>query len=362
MPESWSDKDSPRQPVVRSGTPGYVYDPVYLEHDTGGNPENARRLQVVIDELDWKGIRQLLKAIPARPATLDELTTVHQAEYISRLEAYCKQGGGWWDADTLVSAGSYKAALYAAGGCIAAVEAVVNGDVPCAYALVRPPGHHATSNNALGFCLFNNIAVAANYALKKYNMERVLILDFDVHHGNGTQEAFEHNPYVIYISTHQHPLFPGTGFLTDIKEGSGTGTAINIPLPGGCGDNEYKQVFDEIVIPAIRRFEPQIILVSAGYDGHWADELSNMRLTLDGYYYIARVIQQLADEICGGKTVFCLEGGYNLKVLSCAINATFGLWLGESFFDDPFGRPQDRYQPQGVNEIIAEVKRHTGLY
>ncbi len=362
MPELWSNKDSPPQHSGRLIAPGYVYDPVYLTHDTGGHPENARRLEAVMSDLDWKGIRQQLRAIPARPATLDELTTVHWAEYVSRVEAYCRQGGGWWDADTLMSTGSYKAALYAAGGSIAAVEAVVNRDVSCAYALVRPPGHHATNNNAMGFCLFNNIAIATNYALKKYKMERILIIDFDVHHGNGTQEAFTHNPYVLYVSVHQYPLFPGTGFLSKMEQGNGTGTAINIPLPAGCGDDEYKLVFDEIVIPAARRFKPEIILVSAGYDAHWADEMSTMRLTLDGYYNLARIIQQLADELCGGKTVFCLEGGYNLQVLSCAVNATFNIWLGENYFDDPFGLPPETSKPQGVNELIVEVKRRNGLY
>ncbi|MHB8105136.1 MAG: histone deacetylase family protein, partial [Dehalococcoidales bacterium] len=226
----------------------------------------------------------------------------------------------------------------------------------------RPPGHHATSNNAMGFCLFNNIAVAANYALKRFQMERILIIDFDVHHGNGTQEAFAHNPYVLYISTHQYPLFPGTGHLNEVGQSSGAGTAINIPLPAGCGDNEYKQVFDEIIVPTTRRFKPELILVSAGYDGHWADEMSNMRLTLEGYYSITQTIQQLANDLCGGRTVFCLEGGYNLQVLSCAVNVTFNLWLGDKFLDDPLGPPPHKLSPHGVNELIAEVKKRHGLY
>jgi len=342
--------------------PGYVYDPVYLEHDTGAHPENARRLEAIISDLDRTGIRQQLRAIPARPATLEEITSVHQVEYVSRLEAYCRQGGGWWDADTVMSNGSYKATIYAAGGSIAAIEAVMKRDVASAYALVRPPGHHARSNNAMGFCLFNNIAIAAKYALRTYKMERVLIIDFDVHHGNGTEEAFAHNPNVIYISTHQCPLFPGTGHLNETGQGIRGGAVINIPLPAGCGDNEYKRVFDEIIVPATRRFKPELILVSAGYDGHWADEMSNMRLTLDGYYFITRIIKQLADEFCGGRSVFCLEGGYNLKVLSCAVNATFNIWLGDNYFEDPLGLPPDTIRPQGVNELIIEVKRRHGLY
>jgi acetoin utilization deacetylase AcuC-like enzyme len=362
MLESCSSKGSPEKNTGGPAAPGYVYDPVYLEHDTGEHPESARRLQAVISGLDLKFIRQQLTAIPARPATPAELTTVHDAEYISRVETYCRQGGGWWDADTLMSPGSYKAALYAAGGAIAAVEAVLKNEVSCAYALVRPPGHHATKNSAMGFCLFNNIAIAANYALKTFRMERVLIIDFDVHHGNGTQEAFAHNPYVLYISMHQYPLFPGTGHLNKVGQGTGPGTAINIPLPAGCGNSEYKQVFDEIVVPASRRFQPEIIMVSAGYDGHWADEVGNMRLTLEGYYTITRIIQQLADELCGGRTVYCLEGGYNLQVLSCAVNATFSLWLREKGFEDPLGLPPNDIRPHGASELIAEVKKRHGLY
>ena len=362
MPESWSSKNKPPQRAELPLTPGYVYDPVFLEHDTGDHPENARRLEAIITGLDAKFIRQQLKSMPARPATLDELTAIHQAEYVKRIEAFCQNGGGSWDADTVMSKGSYKAALYAAGGCIAAVEAVVKKVIPSAYALVRPPGHHATSNNAMGFCLFNNVAIAASYALKKFKMERVLIIDFDVHHGNGTQEAFAHNPYVLYVSTHQYPLFPGTGHLNEVGQSSGAGTAINIPLPAGCGDNEYKQVFDEIIVPAAQRFKPELILVSAGYDGHWADDLSNMRLTLYGYYYLTRIIQQLAAELCGGRNVFCLEGGYNLQVLSCAVNATFNLWLGEKLLDDPLGQPPYKSSPRGVIELIAEVKKRHGLY
>ena len=335
MPESWSGK-APEQ-RDRSHVPGYVYDPVYLEHDTGDHVESIKRLEAIISDLDWKGIRRQLKQIPARPATLEELTTVHQAEYVSRIEEYCRNGGGWWDSDTVLSKGSYKAALYAAGGSIAAVEAVVKNIVPKAYALVRPPGHHATSNDAMGFCIFNNIAIAAHYALKTFKMQRVLIIDFDVHHGNGTHDTFESDPRVLYISMHQYPLFPGTGHVEDTGKGEGVGTSINIPLPVNCGDEEYRRVFDEIVVPAANKYKPELILVSAGYDGHWADDLSHIRLSLDGYYHLTKTINQLADGLCGGREVFCLEGGYNLKVLSCAVNATFNLWLGEKGLEDPFG-------------------------
>jgi acetoin utilization deacetylase AcuC-like enzyme len=343
-------------------TPGYVYDPVYLEHETGGHPENAKRLEAVLTWLDWKFIRSQLTVIPARAATIEELAAIHDREYIARVEAYCKKGGGYWDADTCMSTNSYKAALYAAGGTIAAVSAVIKGDVPQAYALVRPPGHHAVRSNAMGFCIFNNIAVGAAYALNAFHMERILIIDFDVHHGNGTQEAFEHNPYVLYISTHQFPFFPGTGYLADMGQGTGAGTAINVPLPGGCGDVEYKAVFEEIIVPAARRFHPEIIMVSAGYDGHWADDMSNMRLSLEGYYNLMQILQGLSDELCGGMAVYVLEGGYNTQVLSCAVNDTFKWWLGDKSFDDPLGPPPGDVHPNGINELIAEIKTRHGLY
>jgi len=360
MPESCSSKDKAQANAGRAA-PGYVYDPVFLEHDTGDHPENARRLEAVISDLDWKGIRGQLKPIPARPATLEELATVHQKEYIARVEAFCRRGGGPWDADTPMSTGSYKAALYAAGGSIAATEAVIKGDVPQAFALVRPPGHHATTNNAMGFCIFNNIAIASSCALKTGRIKHGLIIDFDVHHGNGTQEAFAHNPGVLYISMHQYPLFPGTGYIDDVEPDKGEAATVNIPLPAGCGDDEYRQAFEEIVGPAARRFGPDIILVSAGYDAHWADDLGNMRLSLEGYHYVTRAIQQLADELCGGRTVFFLEGGYNLKVLTSAVNMTFNTWLGEKTFDDPAGPAPQQNRPRGVDEIIDAIKKRHGL-
>lgn len=365
MPESNSSKHKSK--ATGRHAPGYVYDKIYLEHKTGAHPESEHRLEAIISDLDWKGIRSQLKRIPARPATMDELTAVHQLDYIKKIEAYSQAGGGWWDADTRISQGTYKAALYAAGGSVAAVDAVLKNEVPNAYALVRPPGHHATNNNAMGFCIFNNIAIAASYALKTFQLARILIIDFDVHHGNGTQEAFAHNPYVLYISTHQYPLFPGTGYLNEIDPGppnipASHGTAINIPLPAGCGDKEYRSVYEEIIIPASRRFKPELILMSAGYDAHWADEQSSMRMTLDGFYYITRTIKQLADELCGGKCVYYLEGGYNYQVLTNAINFTFNLWLGEKYNDNPFGPPPPGIEPYGVDSIIAEVKSRHGLY
>jgi acetoin utilization deacetylase AcuC-like enzyme len=192
---------------------GFVYDPIYLKHDTGQHPENVRRLEAVISQLEQTGIKRQLTPVEPRPATIAELSLVHREKYISQVREAARKGGGWLDVDTVMSADSYDAALYAAGGTIQATEAVINGDVNSAFALVRPPGHHATAQRAMGFCLFNNVAIAARNALTGHGLERVVIIDFDVHHGNGTQDAFYEDSQVLYISTHQYPHYPGTGSI-----------------------------------------------------------------------------------------------------------------------------------------------------
>lgn len=340
---------------------GYVYDPVYLQHDTGTHVENPGRLEAILSGLDKTGIKPLLENIPARAATLAELMLVHNEDYISRIETFCRNGGGWWDQDTIMSSGSYEAALYAAGGTINAVEAVVKGQVDHAFALVRPPGHHATADQCMGFCLFNNVAIAANYALKNLGVKKIVILDFDVHHGNGTQAAFAHNPNVLYVSLHQYPLFPGTGYIDETGDGKNEGTSVNVPMPAGCRDVEYVRVFHEIVTPVIRRFTPDLLMVSAGYDGHWADSISHMRLTLDGYITLTRIIEKLTQECCRGKTVFVLEGGYNLRVLEVAVNNTLKIWIKENFLADPLGAPPHDIAPGGLDDVIAAVKIKHGL-
>ncbi|GAI04383.1 unnamed protein product, partial [marine sediment metagenome] len=218
-------------------------------------------------------MEQLVPLTP-RAASLEELSTVHSMGFISYIQAFAERGGGWLDADTVVSPASYDAALYAAGGAIKAVDGVLSGEVESAFALVRPPGHHALRWEAMGFCLFNNIAIAAKHALNSYRLERILIVDFDVHHGNGTQDAFYHDPSVLYFSAHQYPFYPGSGHFDETGAGPGEGYTVNVPLPAWCGDSEYLRVFEEILAPVARRFSPQLILVSAGYDAHWSDHIS----------------------------------------------------------------------------------------
>jgi acetoin utilization deacetylase AcuC-like enzyme len=336
---------------------GLVYDPIYLEHDTGDHVENSRRLVDAMSYLKETGIKAKLTSLPARPASLEELEMIHAPEYISYVKNKAEKGGGWLDPDTVMSPKSYEAALYAAGGVLVAVEAVMKGEVDNAFALVRPPGHHAIHDRAMGFCIFNNVAIAAKFALSKFNLNRVLIADFDVHHGNGTQDAFYADSEVLYFSTHQYPFYPGTGWIDEIGTGEGEGTTVNFPMAAGWGDEECLRAFNEVLAPVARRFQPQFILVSAGFDAHWADQLAMMRVTITGFAQMTIILKELAAELCQGRLVFTLEGGYNLRVVASSIKATFDVLLGNSDIDDPLGKASMARKPEGFDEHIEEIKR-----
>ena len=335
---------------------GYVYDPIYLKHETGYHPENAKRLEAIMAHLKETGLIKQLTPVNPRPATAEELNYVHQASYISYIKDAASEGIDWLDADTVMSPDSYDAALYAAGGVIEATDAVISGKVNSAFALVRPPGHHATATAAMGFCLFNNIAIAARHAIKKHKIEKVAIIDFDVHHGNGTQEAFDSDPQVLYISTHQYPHYPGSGTIYETGSGAAQGSKVNIPLPAGSGDNEYRQVFEQIIMPATKRFRPELIMVSAGYDAHWADPLAMMEVSVTGFAQIARFIKSLADELCQSRIVLTLEGGYNLKAQAASVKATFDVLLGKPDIEDPLGPPEHRRASPDISELVTQIK------
>lgn len=334
---------------------GLVYDPIYLEHDTGSHPENSHRLVAIMSYLEESGTKEKLTCLPPRPASVEELEMVHAPEYISRVKSKAERGGGWLDPDTIMCPKSYEVALYAAGGVLTAVEAVMKGEMSSAVALVRPPGHHATSNRAMGFCIFNNVAVAAKFALANFNLDRVLIADFDVHHGNGTQEAFYTNPKVLYFSTHQYPFYPGTGWIDETGAGEGEGTTVNFPMTAGWGDEEYLRAFNEVLVPVARRFQPQLILVSAGFDPHWADSIAMMQVSVTGLAQMATVLKNLAAELCQGHLVFTLEGGYNLQVTALAVRATFDVLLGSPEIIDPLGK-SSRGKPGGFEQHINKIK------
>ena len=335
---------------------GFVYDPVYLKHDTGQHVENATRLEAIISHLEKTRLKQQLIPIKPGAASVEQLLLVHQRQYISHIQDAAQKGGGWLDADTVMSPDSYEAAVYAAGGAIKATEAVMDGEVASAFALVRPPGHHATPRRAMGFCLFNNVAIAAKCALAKYNLERIAIIDFDVHHGNGTQEIFYDNPQVLYISTHQYPFYPGTGSIDETGVDETKGTTVNIPLPAGCGDAEYLPAFEQIIVPAARRFKPQFILVSAGYDLHWADGIALMQVTTTGFAQMVKIIKQLADELCSGRLVFSLEGGYNVTALAVSVKATFDVLLGNTNIEDPLGQSPHQFAPPSITHLIKAIR------
>jgi acetoin utilization deacetylase AcuC-like enzyme len=334
---------------------GLVYDPIYLEHDTGDHVENSQRLVAAMSYLNETGIKEKLTCLPPRPALLEELEMIHTPEYISYVKSKAEKGGGWLDPDTVMSPKSYEAALYAAGGLLVAVEEVMKGKVDNAFALVRPPGHHAMHDRAMGFCIFNNMAIAAKFALSKFSLKRVLIADFDVHHGNGTQDAFYADPRVLYFSTHQYPFYPGTGWMDETGTGEGEGTTVNFPMAAGWSDEEYLRAFNEVLVPVARRFQPQLILVSAGFDAHWADHLAMMRVSVKAFAQMVMILKELAAELCQGRLIFTLEGGYNLRVVSSSIKAIFDVLLGNSEIDDPLGEAEMR-KPEGFDEHIEAIK------
>ena len=335
---------------------GLVYDPIYLEHDTGAHVENAQRLVATMSLLEKNQTKDKLVLLSPRPATVDEISAVHAKEYIFQIKNHTEKGGGWLDADTVTSPGSYNAAIHAAGGVLTAVDAVMSKQVDSAFALVRPPGHHATCWQAMGFCLFNNIAIAAKYALSNFDIERVLIVDFDVHHGNGTQDTFYADPHALYFSTHEYPFYPGTGSIDETGARGGAGFTVNVPLVAGWGDNEYQSVFEDVLAPIARRFQPQLILVSAGFDAHWADSIALMQVSIPGFARITEIMKTLADMLCQGHLVFTLEGGYHHQALASSISTTLNTLLGNREIDDPLGKQESKGTPVNFLNFIKMVK------
>jgi acetoin utilization deacetylase AcuC-like enzyme len=335
---------------------GYVYDPVYLEHNTGTHVEDAQRLISINSSLEESDLKDILIPIPPRQATPDELSMVHVREYVSHIEQQANSGGGQPDPDTIISPGSYQAAIYAAGGVLSAVDAVLNKQVDSAFALVRPPGHHATCWHSMGFCLFNNIAIGTKYALSNYDIKRVLIVDFDVHHGNGTQDTFYADSDVLFFSTHEYPFYPGTGSIDEVGAREGQGYTVNVPLIAGWGDDEYQAVYEDILAPVARRFQPELIMVSAGYDAHWMDSIALMNVSVSGFARIIEIIKVLADTLCKGNLVLTLEGGYHQEALAASVAATFKTLMGNSDIEDPFGKKEQKSNQIDIYTFIDNIK------
>jgi len=304
---------------------GIIYHPDYCKHDTGTHPERKERLLSIIAHLEETGLMRQLEMIEPRYATLSEIQYIHSLDYIEKVRRYSELEIPL-DPDTILCRDSYNVALLAAGGAITAVDSVLDG-LDCSFALVRPPGHHAEPDRGMGFCIFNNVAIAARHAQKK-GKKRVLIVDWDVHHGNGTQEAFYDDPSVLYFSTHQYPHYPGTGWLDEVGRGDGEGFNINVPLPAGTGDTGFIAAFEEVLVPAALEFHPDIVLVSAGQDACASDGLAQMRMSVGGFAILASVVKSIAKETCDGKIGAVLEGGYDIVLLAHSVGAVLNVFLG----------------------------------
>ncbi len=302
---------------------GFVYDPIYLEHETTpGHPESPQRLVTIVERLKSSGLYPALILLTPKSAPLEWLHTIHTPAYVKRVRTSCEAGEAYLDSlDVPISTRSYEAALVAAGGVLEAVDAVVRGDISNAFCAVRPPGHHSMPDRAMGFCLFNNVAVGAKYVQQKHGMSKVLIVDWDVHHGNGTQAAFYDDPTVLYFSTHQYPFYPGTGAESERGHGKGLGFTINVPLPRGSNDEDYLKAFEQQLRPAALAFSPDFIFISAGFDAHETDTLGGMRVTTEAFSKLTRIVKEIADQCCGGRIVSVLEGGYGLAGQAASVEA-----------------------------------------
>jgi len=302
---------------------GLFYSDVCLLHRTGSHhPERPERLEAIRKRLKQDGLLDRLTQLTPRPDAERWLTSVHSPQYVERVKRCCQAAPGHLDSgDTPVSKESYEAALTAVGGVLAAVDAVAAGRVRNAFCAIRPPGHHASRERGMGFCLFNNVAVAARYAQQRHQLARILIVDWDVHHGNGTQATFDEDPDVMYFSVHQHPFYPGTGLAEETGQGKARGTKINVPLPAGSGDAEYRRAFDGRLRPAALAFRPDLVLISAGFDAHEDDLLGGMKVSTDCYADLTRRVRRIADECCQGRLISLLEGGYHLEALGASAAA-----------------------------------------
>jgi acetoin utilization deacetylase AcuC-like enzyme len=299
-----------------------------LLHDPGaGHCERPQRLDAVVAAL--KSLGSVVRWPIVQAATTEQLERVHEPAYVKHIESL-RGRSARLDADTAVCPASVESALLAAGAVVGAVEAVLKGEDSCAWALVRPPGHHAERDRAMGFCLFNNVAVAAAHAIAVLGVQRVLIVDWDVHHGNGTQHIFEPRRDVLFFSTHQSPLYPGTGHASEIGTGEGRGFTVNVPLPAGMGDDEYLAVFNDVLVPAAARFQPDLVMVSAGFDAHERDPLGGMRVTTEGFGRLAAVVNGIAQRHARSRLVLALEGGYDLDALGDSVRACTEAILNDS--------------------------------
>ena len=306
--------------------PLYLHHPSSFEHETGPHPENADRVRAIeaaLEREDWLG----LERVEAPAATREQLLRVHTEDHIEMIRALSERGGGMIDMDTVASAGSHEAALHSAGAAVHAVDRLLSDGAGFAFCGLRPPGHHAEAARAMGFCLFNNVAIAARHAIAEHGAERVLVLDWDVHHGNGTESVFYDSADVLYASIHQSPLYPGTGAASDAGAGEGDGYTVNMPVPPGAGPTEFRALVEHVVVPIAREYRPGLVALSAGYDAHRADPLAQCMLDERAYAAMAAAMRDVAGEL-GAPVLVCLEGGYDLDALASSVVATLAALQG----------------------------------
>ncbi len=310
-------------------------DALYLAHDPGhSHVERPQRLEGIYNQLDNPDIGEQFIFPKAEPASFDILSLIHNKAHIERIAQTKGRTYDALDGDTSTSPDSYDAACLAAGAVVEGIRMLVDGKADNCFTLVRPPGHHAEQDAAMGFCLFNNVAIGAQYAISKLGLSRVLIIDWDVHHGNGTQHSFYDTDKVLYFSTHQYPFYPGTGALTETGRGKGEGYTVNVPLNPGFGDEQYARIFNDILAPVARDYKPQLILVSAGYDTYVNDPLGGMTVTASGFAYQTRKVLELAQEVCDGKVLFTLEGGYDMEGITNGMLVGLVEMLGRTTLKD----------------------------
>lgn len=347
---------------------GIVYSDSYLLHETGDHVENKSRLIATWKLLTQNDIFNTGKVIhiDPTPAKLEEIKRVHTSYYVEKIKERCLQGGGWLDGDTIVSEKSFEIALLAAGGAIKAGNMVLSKEIANAFCLIRPPGHHARESAAKGFCIFNNIAILARSLRARYEqIDRVLILDHDAHAGNGTSYTFYESPdasKMLVFGFHQIPLYPGTCYLDEIGEGAGKGYNFNITMMPGSGDAQYMAVMDEIFSPVVRQFNPDIILVSAGFDAHYSDPLTDLNLTTQGFGKIIKKAKTAAEEVCDGRIIILLEGGYNLSAISRGILQEVSV-LAELGIDMKESPPRVDFEIKDFEKkLISQIKDLFGVY
>ncbi|HSB06634.1 MAG TPA: histone deacetylase [Thermodesulfobacteriota bacterium] len=342
---------------------GIVKHPLYLEHKTGiMHPENPYRLESIYTMLESRDFGGALVEIPPRFAKLTELLLVHDPNYVDRVLDSAEKTQIRFDPDTVTSAKSYKAAWMAAGGVMEAVRAVLAGEARNAFALIRPPGHHALRDRAMGFCIFNNLAIGARYALKCQGLERVMIVDWDLHHGNGIQDIFYDDPHVLYVSIHRYPFFPWTGGAEEVGEGKGKGFNVNVPLEYGCSDPDYANIYRHLLWPIARRFKPETILVAAGFDIHHGDPLRSMNVTEAGFARMTQLLMEMASELCGKRLILALEGGYNSEALRDSVATVLWELVGRSVINKEEMRQVEDARFGNIEKTIQKVKKIQMLY